>query len=105
MVTPTEKRAVVAYLVEMHQVSQRRVCQVLVVPRRWLGYQSKKNDRQLCLRLKALALERRRFGYRRLAILLKREGEHHNLKKIYRLYKEEGLMVKRRKGRKRALGI
>jgi len=51
-----------------------------------------------------LASERRRFGYRRLAILLKRKGYSCNLKKVYRLYREEGLMVKRRKGRKRALG-
>lgn len=55
-------------------------------------------------RLKALAAERRRFGYRRLAIFLRREGIRHNIKKIYRVYREEGLMVRRRKGRKRALG-
>jgi putative transposase len=54
--------------------------------------------------LRVLASERRRFGYRRLAIMLKRKGHACNLKKVYRLYREEGLMVKRRKGRKRALG-
>jgi putative transposase len=51
-----------------------------------------------------LASERRRFGYRRLHILLKREGIEMNLKKLYRLYKEERLTVRKRGGRKRALG-
>jgi putative transposase len=55
-------------------------------------------------RLRELANERRRFGYRRLAIMLRREGVRMNLKKVYRLYKEERLMVRRRGGRKRALG-
>lgn len=54
--------------------------------------------------MKRIAAERRRFGYKRLAIMLKREGHIHNLKKIYRIYKEEGLMVRRRKGRKRSIG-
>jgi len=54
--------------------------------------------------MKRIAAERRRFGYKRLAVMLKREGYVHNLKKIYRIYREEGLMVKRRKGRKRAIG-
>ena len=51
-----------------------------------------------------LASERRRFGYRRLHILLKREGVEVNWKKLYRLYKEERLTVRKRGGRKRALG-
>jgi putative transposase len=56
-------------------------------------------------RLKTLAAERRRFGYRRLAILLQREGLRVNLKRVYRVYREEGLAVRRRKGRKRAIGM
>jgi putative transposase len=55
-------------------------------------------------RLRELASERRRFGYRRLGILLAREGIHMNHKKLLRLYREEGLMVRRRRGRKRATG-
>lgn len=54
--------------------------------------------------MKRIAAERRRFGYKRIAVMLKREGFVCNIKKIYRIYKEEGLMVKRRKGRKRAVG-
>lgn len=54
--------------------------------------------------MRRVAAERRRFGYKRIAVMLRREGFVCNIKKIYRIYKEENLMVKRRKGRKRALG-
>lgn len=67
-------------------------------------YEGEDGDAALRARLRALAGERRRFGYRRLAILLRREGERVNLKRVYRLYKEERLTVRRRGGRKRALG-
>jgi putative transposase len=55
-------------------------------------------------RIREIANERRRFGYRRLAILLRREGKGINLKKVYQLYREERLTVRKRGGRKRALG-
>src|SRR3954447_9669840 len=55
-------------------------------------------------RLKALAAQRRRFGYRRLWVLLRREGHAVNKKRVYRLYRQERLMVRRRGGRKRAVG-
>jgi putative transposase len=67
-------------------------------------YKPRRRDDDLREQLRVLASERRRFGYRRLAIMLKRKGYACNLKKVYRLYREEGLMVKRRRGRKRALG-
>jgi HTH-like domain len=62
------------------------------------------DDGILRSRLKTLAAERLRFGYRRLHILLRREGLHMNHKKLRRLYREEKLQVRRRGGRKRALG-
>lgn len=55
-------------------------------------------------RLKALAQERRRFGYRRLHVLLRREGQMVNRKRVQRIYREERLLVRRRGGRKRAIG-
>ncbi len=61
-------------------------------------------DVALRKRLRELANERRRFGYRRLHILLAREGFEVNHKKLFRLYREEGLAVRRRRSRKRALG-
>jgi len=62
------------------------------------------DDNELRQRLRALAQERRRFGYRRLHVLLRREGFTVNHKRLFRLYREERLMVRRRGGRKRALG-
>jgi putative transposase len=62
------------------------------------------NDAELRERLRALAHERRRFDYRRLHVLLRREGFIVNHKRLFRLYREEWLIVRRRSGRKRALG-
>ena len=62
------------------------------------------DDGDLRLRLREIALERRRFGYRRLGIMLAREGLVMNHKKLLRLYREENLRVRRRRGRKRAMG-
>lgn len=60
--------------------------------------------RELRTRLRDLANERRRFGYRRLFILLQREGEPSGINRIYRLYREEGLTVRKRRARRRAVG-
>lgn len=62
------------------------------------------DDGDLRSRLREIALERRRFGYRRLGIMLAREGIVMNHKKLLRLYREENLRVRRRRGRKRAMG-
>jgi len=105
VVTPQAWREAAAYVKQTHEVSERRACRVLGVERALVRYCSTRPpDTALRERLKALAAERRRFGYRRLAILLWREGYAYNLKKVRRLYREEGLMVKQRKGRKKALG-
>src|SRR5450755_4105642 len=52
-----------------------------------------------------LANERKRFGYRRLFILLRQEGEPPGINRIYRLYREEGLTVRKRRARRRAVGV
>ena len=61
-------------------------------------------DTEIAKRLRTLAAERRRFGYRRLFVLLRREGELSGKNRIYRLYREEGLTVRRRRSRRRAVG-
>lgn len=105
MVTPQAKREAVAYLQTAHEVSERRACKALGSLRALIRYRSTRPpDTALRERLKALAGERRRFGYRRLAIFLRREGFTDNIKKIHRIYREEKLMVRRRKGRKKATG-
>jgi putative transposase len=70
-----------------------------------MRYRSRRpDDTTVRARLRELAAQRRRFGYRRLHILLTREGLVMNHKKLRRLYREERLQVRRRGGRKRALG-
>jgi putative transposase len=85
--------------------SQRRACGLVgIAPKTFRYVSTRPDDAKLRSRLRALADARRRFGYRRLHILLQREGVEVNHKKLFRLYREERLTVRRRGGRKRALG-
>ena len=103
--TPAARREAVATLVEHHEMSERRACAVIGADRTSVRYRSRRpDDYDLRERLRALASERRRFGYRRLHVLLRREGHVVNRKKTQRLYREEGLSVRKRRGRKRATG-
>jgi putative transposase len=105
MVTPVVKRQAVIHLCQAYEVSQRRACQAIGADRTSMRYRSvRPDDADLRVRLRELAAVRRRFGYRRLLILLRREGTRVNHKKLRRLYREERLQVRRRGGRKRALG-
>lgn len=105
MVTPAVRREAVAHLVDVHEMSERRACSVIGADRTSIRYRSHRpDDADLRERLRELASERRRFGYRRLHVLLRREGVVVNRKKVQRLYREEGLSVRRRKGRKKATG-
>jgi len=105
VVTPAGKRKAVAHLVDSHGMSERRACKAIGSCRMTVRYKTTRaGDAGLRQRLKAIAHERRRFGYRRLHVLLKREGYVINHKKLFRLYREEKLAVRRRGGRKRAIG-
>ena len=105
MVTPAGYRAAAAHLRSIYAMSERRACRVLGVDRASVRYQATRpDDGELRDRLKALAQERRRFGYRRLHVMLRREGHAVNRKRVQRIYREEKLMVRRRGGRKRAMG-
>jgi len=95
----------VGQLIARHGLSQRRACRLMAIDHSTLRSQPRRaDDAGLRRRLRELAQVRRRFGYRRLGWLLAREGQVMNHKKLYRLYREEKLMVRRRGGRKRALG-
>ena len=86
-------------------MSERRACKAIGCCRMTVRYQSTRpDDRDIRERMIVLARERRRFGYRRLHALLRREGYEVNHKKLFRLYREEKLTVRRRGGRKRAIG-
>jgi transposase InsO family protein len=95
----------VTWAIENKGYTQRRACGLVGMEPRVYRYRSSRpDDAGLRKRLRELAAERRRFGYRRLHLLLKREGVAVNWKKLYRLYREERLTVRKRGGRKRALG-
>jgi putative transposase len=95
----------VARLKEQYGMSQARACRLVGLNRSSMNYKIRRpDDSALRKRLHELAAERRRFGYRRLGWMLEREGYVMNHKKLYRIYREEKLMVRRRGHRKRAVG-
>ena len=100
MVTPAARREAVAHLCRSYEMSERRACAAIALDRTMVRYRSRRPDDAS----RELAAERRRFGYRRLHVLLRREGLVLNRKRTQRLYREEELMVRRRRGRKRATG-
>ena len=105
MVTPAAKREAVAHLRSAFDMSERWACRTIGCVRMTVRYRCHRpDDAELRARLRSLAHVRRRFGYRRLHVLLRREGFTVNHKRLFRLYCEERLMVRRRGGRKRALG-
>ena len=105
MVGPAVKRAAVAHLQARMGLSERRACRVVGADRKMIRYQSvRPPESELRQRLRDLANERRRFGYRRLFVLLRREGEPSGINRIYRLYREEGLAVRKRRVRRKAIG-
>ena len=105
MVTPVAKRNAVVHLCEAHGVSQRRACDVLQIDRSTVRYLSRRgDDAELRDAIKRVSRERRRFGCRRIHVMIAREGFEVNHKKVRRIYREEKLQVRRRGGRKRALG-
>lgn len=99
---PAQKRAVVQFFRVGFRVSERRACQVAAVARSSCRYQSQAKDQTpLRQRLRELAAVRVRYGYRRLHVLLRREGWPVNHKRIYRLYRDEGLSIRTKYRKKR----
>jgi transposase InsO family protein len=87
------------------EMSERRACSLVAADRKMIRYRSRRPpDTELRGRLRELANQRRRFGYRRLYILLRDEGETSGINRIYRLYREEGLAVRKRRTRRKAIG-
>jgi putative transposase len=104
VVTPTARRTAVGVLEQRFAMSERRACTLMALARSTCRYHAQAPDRGVVReRLQVLAHARPRFGYRRLHVLLRREGFRVNHKCVYRLYRAEGLAV-RRKRRKRVAG-
>jgi putative transposase len=105
VVTPRAKKACCEAVVQSHGYSERRACRLVGANRASIRYRSHKLDEGLLSgKITSIAHEKRRYGYRRIHILLKREGITINHKKVFRIYRQLGLKVLKRGGRKRALG-
>lgn len=105
LLTPAQRRRGVQAIQKMLDISERQACRYLKANRRMVRYVRRRpEDSTLRLRLEALAAERRQFGFRRLTVLLRREGIKDNVKRILRIYREANLQVRRRVKRRVALG-
>src|SRR5487761_2489845 len=105
MVGPAAKREAVAHLQAELGLSERRACSIVNADRKMVRYRSRRPpDTELRTQLRELANARKRFGYRRLFVLLRQQGEPSGINRIYRLYREEGLTVRKRRARRRAVG-
>ncbi len=98
MVTPAARREAVEVAMKEHSISRSRACGLVDIQRSQSYYEARKrDDAGLREKLKEKAAERPRFGYRRLHVLLKREGFEDNHKRVYRVYQEEKLQVRRKR--------
>jgi hypothetical protein len=86
MVSPRLRKQAVVVMRSEIAVSERRACGLIQIHRGTYRYRRRPEDGQLRVRLRELAEERHRFGYRRLQVLLVREGWVINHKRVYRLY-------------------
>ena len=103
---PARRRELVRFLRVGFRVSERRACRVIPIARSSQRYQSRAKDQSaLKIRLRDLALGRVRYGYRRLHVLLQREGWRVNHKRVYRLYRQEGLSLRLKTRKKRVSGL
>jgi putative transposase len=95
MVTPSRRRSIVEHLRSAYQVSERRACRATGFHRSSQRYRTRRDPQvELRMRLKERAAARVRYGYRRLHVLLRREGWPINAKRVHRLYREEGLTIR-----------
>ena len=104
--SPSARRAAAESLQETFSVSERTACVVLEQPRSTQRYQGRPrtDESAVCRRLRELVRRRPRFGYRRLTHVLKREGWQVNAKRVHRLCRKEGLKVRGKCRKRRALG-
>ena len=101
--TVSARREAVTRVLEHKGVSERRALRLVGLGRSVRHYKRKRQDGVLREQLRSLAASRPRWGYRRLHLLLQRQGQLVNWKRVYRVYREEGLAVRRRKRKRIAV--
>jgi len=93
------------YLLDAYRVSARRACNALQLARASWFYRSHRRDsRLLTMRMREIAFTRVRYGYRRILTLLRREGFKDNHKRVYRIYRQEGLNLRMKRPRRSRMG-
>lgn len=104
--SPARRRKVVARAMASFEISEGQACRALDVPRSTHRYMGRAGEREeeLLLRIRALARENPRYGYRRIRVLLHREGRAVNPKQVHRLWRQEGLKVPAVQRKRRRLG-
>ena len=106
MVSPLARRSAVEYLVKQRRSSQRRACVVVGLSRSLVSYIARwrRDEAELIKKIHKLAIRHSRYGYRRITVLLRREGFRVNKKRVHRIWKSEGLGLPRRRPRRRRMG-
>lgn len=105
MAEPTVKREAVMHLQAKLGLPDRQACRFIGADCKMIRYQPRRPpETELCQRLRDLANERQRFCYRRLYVLLRRDDGRSGINRIYRLYREERLTVRKRQTRRKAKG-
>jgi putative transposase len=104
VVSPQARREAVGILTAERGLGVTRACGLMGISRSLYGYRSQRSPAlELKGRIAQLAAQKRRYGYRRIHVLLRREGWTVNHKRTYRLYREQGLMVRKR--RRKRIGL
>lgn len=102
MVKPSRRRPLVDYLRDQYRASERHACRVLRLVRGTYRYKSHRKEwTELRARIREIAQSRVRYGYRKILVLLRREGWQVGKHLVYRLYREEGLALKKRPQKRR----
>jgi len=106
MVSPLARRSAARYLTGQGKCSQRRACMVVGESRSVVRYVARKrqDEARLVKKIHELAIRHGRYGYRRIAVLLRREGWKVNRKRVHRIWKAEGLSLPLRRPRRRRVG-
>jgi transposase InsO family protein len=107
MVSPLARKSAVKYLVKQRGSSQRRACVVVGLSRSLARYiaRCRQDEAELIKKIHKLAIRHSRYGYRRITVLLRREGLRVNKKRVHRIWKLEGLGLPRRRPKRRRMGI